>query len=71
MRRETIETSYFARCHFCSEIIVAERDVPSDHDCGWRGKPELYSRPLNDNRYEFLMRVRRPARRAVRSRRAA
>ena len=71
MRRETIETSYFARCHFCSEIIVAEKAVPSDHDCGWCGKPALYSRPLNDNYFDFVMRARRPARRSGRSRRAA
>jgi hypothetical protein len=71
MRRETIETSYFGRCCFCSEIIVAERHPPAGRECVWCSDVDVRSRPTNDNYFEVVMRVRKPTRRGPRSSRAA
>jgi hypothetical protein len=71
MWRETIETSTFARCHFCSEIIVAERTPAIAQQCGECGDGGSYAQPMNDNYFDVVMRVRRPARRSARPRPAA
>lgn len=67
MRRETIEMSYFARCHVCSELILAERAPPAGRDCGVCGTADLRSHQTNDNYFDVVMRVRRPHRRARRA----
>lgn len=59
MRRETIEMSYFARCGFCSEIIVAEL-MP----IGGRKLSNQMER-MNDNRFR-VMSQDKPAPRRVR-----
>jgi hypothetical protein len=59
MQRETIEMSYFARCGFCSEIIVAER-LPIG-GLKLSGQTER----LNDNRFR-IMAQSKPAQRRVR-----
>jgi hypothetical protein len=70
MGRETIEMSIFARCHFCSEIIVAERTPPSAEEC-WCGRSGNDTQPKNDNYFDVVMRARRPSRRRARRRRIA
>jgi hypothetical protein len=70
MWRENIETSTFARCHFCSEIIVAERTPATAQQCEC-GDGGAHLQPMNDNYFDVVMRVRRPARRTARSRPAA
>jgi len=67
MWRETIETGTFARCHFCSEIIIAEQTPPSADRC-WCGKRVVDTQPMNDNYFDEVMRVRRPSRRTARRR---
>jgi hypothetical protein len=71
MWRETIETSTFGRCHFCSEIIVAERTSPITQQCDWCGGDGMHAQPMNDDYFDVVMRVRRSVRRAARPRRAA
>ena len=67
MWRETIETSTFARCHFCSEIIVAEPTPAIAQQCDGCGDGGAHAQPMNDNYFDVVMRVRR----AVRPRPAA
>ncbi|MGZ8371644.1 MAG: hypothetical protein ACXW3G_01785 [Rhodoplanes sp.] len=62
MWRETIETSTFARCHFCSEIIVAEPTPAIAQQCDGCGDGGAHAQPMNDNYFDVVMRVRRPAR---------
>lgn len=71
MWRETIETGIFARCHFCSEIIVAEQTLPPTQERDWYGQGGICVRPSNDNSFHAVVRMRKPVRRATRPRRVA
>jgi hypothetical protein len=64
MWRETIETSSFARCGFCSEIIVAERASTPAQQCDWCAQGGVRP-PMNDNYFDVVMRVRAPLRKAA------
>jgi hypothetical protein len=71
MRRETIETGFFARRHFCSEIIVAERTSPPTEECDWFEQDGMRVRPSNDNSFHAVIRMRKPVRRVTRPRHVA
>jgi hypothetical protein len=71
MWRETIETGNFARCHFCSEIIVAERTSSPMLECDWHRQGGMPARPSNDNSFHAVIPMRKPVRRITRSRRVA
>lgn len=57
MRRETIEMSYFAKCDFCSEIIVAEL-MPAT---GRRLSTRMDR--MNDNRFRVMSQEKPASRR--------
>ncbi len=71
MWRETIETGISARCHFCSEIIVAERTSSPMLECDWHRQGGMPARPSNDNSFHAVIRMRKPVRRITQSRRVA
>jgi hypothetical protein len=64
MRREAIEMSYFARCSFCSEIIIAERIRPTADGRSSHGAADLRKRPTNDNYLGAVIEFSRPRGRA-------
>jgi hypothetical protein len=65
MRRETIEMSYFAKCGFCSEIIIAELVPVRGRKLG--GKATR----MNDNRFKAYTQDKPAPRRAGRVQPAA
>lgn len=59
MRHETIEMSYFAKCGFCSEIVVAERLPIQGRNLGGKlGR-------MNDNRFRMTVKSERATQRRV------
>jgi hypothetical protein len=65
MRRETIEMSYFAKCGFCSEIIIAELTPVRGR------KPGGKVNRMNDNRFRVMTQDQPAPRRARRVQPAA